>query len=103
MAFRLTKKLYLFIFTILLFFFFTIYNNKTQFNSEVYALKVPNKRCKCYSDLVPWADLSLPSRAMLGDIFSHLNRVERPGHSHLSSWLPGLLCLVEEEDGVETR
>ena len=39
----------------------------------------------------------------LGDIVDSLNCVVISLHSHLSSWLPGFLRLVEGEDGVELR
>jgi len=45
--------------------------------------------------------LSSSSRTMLADIFNLLHSVRFSLHIHLSSWLPGFLCLVEGEDGVE--
>jgi len=37
----------------------------------------------------------------LGDIFNNIHSVAKSLLRHLSSWLPGLLCLVEGEDRVE--
>ena len=45
--------------------------------------------------------LSPSSRTELRNIFSELDCVVISRHSHLSSWLPGFLCLVEGEDGIE--
>ena len=45
--------------------------------------------------------LSSSLRAELGDTFNHLNCMTISRLSHFPGWLPGFLCLVEEEDGVE--
>ena len=42
------------------------------------------------------------SRTVLGDIVDNIHCEPISRHSHLSSWLPGFLCLVEGEDGVES-
>merc|ERR1711981_338448 len=45
--------------------------------------------------------LSSSSRTELGNIFDHLHSVGCPLHSHLSSWHPGFLHLVEGVDRVK--
>ena len=55
----------------------------------------------CSLVLIFLSMLSSSSRTELGDIFNLLHSMETSLHTHSSSWLPGLLCLVEGEDGVE--
>ena len=96
--------------------FFKNYPRFGRLTSDQYRVGYHTKNKKIYSDikvtgysitttlflgLIFLLMLSSSSRTELGNIVDHLHCVAISLHSHFSNRLPGFVCLVEVEDGVE--